>query len=154
MSCVRDIMTVDPFTLSPTATLAEAMSLLFRHQLSGAPVVDQGELVGIISEIGMFDVLFDATLRHAPVADFMTRNVRTVEEPDSLGHVAHMFALYGIRRMPVMRDGRVVGIISRRDLLAHALVCDERTEALESFWSVVIDEPLLLPELISAASAE
>jgi CBS domain-containing protein len=142
MTLVRDIMTPDPFTLSPTATLEEAMHLLFRRRLSGAPVVDGSELVGIISEIGMFDVLFDARLRQAPVADFMTRDVRTVDVSDGLGHLAHMFALYGIRRIPVMEDGRMVGIVSRRDLLAHALASGQEVEDPASRWSLMVEEPL------------
>ena len=53
----------------------------------------------------------------------MTQNatIYTVDEEDSLAHVAHMFALYGVRRLPVLADGRLVGIISRRDLLKFAL---------------------------------
>jgi CBS domain-containing protein len=141
MTTAAQIMCPNPFTLSPTATLAEAMQLLTDLRMSGAPVVDgDGLLVGVISEIAMFDVLFDPSLRRAPVADFMTRSVRTVDVADSLGHVAHMFALYGIRRLPVMRNGALVGIVSRRDLLAYAMTSGEAIADPLTEWIPLSDE--------------
>jgi CBS domain-containing protein len=124
MTVARDIMTPTPATVPAEATLAEAMRLLVEREWSGVPVVDAGELVGVISELALFDVMFDPRLKTARVRDYMTRDVRTVDENDSLGHVAHMFALYGIRRLPVMSRGRLAGLISRRDLLRFALQND------------------------------
>lgn len=121
MTTARDIMTPDPTTVPGNATLAEAIQLLVEREWSGVPVVEGGELVGVISELALFDVLFDPRLKTALVRDHMTQEAFTVDEGDSLGHVAHMFALYGIRRLPVMSDGRLVGLISRRDLLRFAL---------------------------------
>lgn len=143
MITAGDIMTPDPFWLAPSATLAEAMHLLITRRMSGAPVLDDdGRLVGVISEIGMFDVLFDPSLQTRPVAEFMTRNVRTVDAADSLGHVAHMFALYGIRRLPVMRGDALVGIISRRDLLAYAMISGEPVADPIAEWIPHTDDAL------------
>lgn len=125
MTIARDIMTADPATVAADATLAEAMRLLVEREWSGVPVVDGDELVGVISELALFDVMFDPQLKTALVRDHMTRDVYTVDENDPLGHVAHMFALYGIRRLPVMRGGQLAGLISRRDLLRFALQNDE-----------------------------
>lgn len=123
MVLVQDVMNVNMVKISPTATIGEAIQVLIEDRISGVPVVDGDRLVGIISEVALFDVLFDPSLRSAPVADFMTRDVRTVEATDTLGHVVHMFALYGIRRLPVVRDGKLVGLVSRRDLLRYAIDC-------------------------------
>ena len=124
MACAKDIMSSELATLAPTTTLGDAIKIFVDRQVSGAPVVDGDRIVGVISELGAFDVLFDPTLRNAPVREFMTTPVRTVDENESLGHLAHMFALYGIRRLPVVRDGRLVGIVTRRDLLKFALTLD------------------------------
>lgn len=124
MLCAKDVMSTNLLTLTPATTLGETLAIFVEKGISGAPVVDGDELVGVISELGLFDVLFDPNLRSAPVADFMTREVRTIDETESLGHIAHMFALYGIRRLPVLRDGRLAGIVSRRDLLKIALSND------------------------------
>ena len=133
MTMVREIMSTSLWTLGPETTLGEAIELLAEHKCSGAPVVADGKLVGMISELELFDVLFDPTLRDAPVSEFMSKQVWTITDTDTLGHAAHMFALNGIRRLPVLRDGQLVGLISRRDVLLrrtshrfHCLRVDHR----------------------------
>ena len=125
MPAAKDIMKTDLITLSPDATLEEAIELMTKHHVSGAPVTQDNTLVGIISELEIFDVLFDPSLREALVSEFMTREVHTVDESEELGRVAHRFALYGIRRLPVLRDGVLVGIVSRRDMLQYSLNFNE-----------------------------
>jgi CBS domain-containing protein len=125
--------------LRPETSLDEAVQSLSAYDCTGAPVVaEDGRLVGILSEQSLLDVLFDMSCRHAPVSDFMTTSVHVVEPGDSLEHAAHMFDLYGIRRLPVVEDGKLVGILTRHDLIRHVL---DRGESL--------DNPLetLLPNL-------
>ena len=121
MPLASDIMCRDVVTLNPTSTLAEAIDLLVNRKISGAPVVDQdGQLVGVITEFALLDVLFEPELKEAFVADYMTEDLHTVAEEDSLTRVIHLFALYRVRRLPVVREGRITGIISRRDVLRSA----------------------------------
>jgi tRNA nucleotidyltransferase (CCA-adding enzyme) len=125
--------------LRPEMALDEAVQSLSAYDCSGAPVVaGDGRLIGILSEESLLDVLFDISSRHWPVSDFMTTSVHVVEPDDSLEHAAHMFEVYGIRRLPVVEDGQLVGILTRHDLIRHVL---DRGESL--------DNPLetLLPNL-------
>ena len=121
MPTAADIMCQDVVTLPPTSTLSEAIDLLVGNHISGAPVVDaSGKLVGVITEFALLDVLFDPQLKDDKVANYMTEEVYTVSEEDTLTRVIHLFALYRVRRVPVVRDGKLIGIISRRDVLRWA----------------------------------
>jgi CBS domain-containing protein len=122
MTTVRDVMCPAVVQLRPETTMADAIKTLCDHDCGGAPVVaPAGEVLGMISELQFLDVLFDVESRFAPVSGFMTRQVHIVEPDDSLEHVAHMFELYGIRRLPVMEAGVLIGIVTRRDLIRHVL---------------------------------
>lgn len=139
MAVIRDIMSRVVISVRPDATLMSAVKTLTRHHISGAPVVTpQGHVVGFISEANLMDVLFDAAARQARVSDFMSREVHLVDSQDSIVTAAKMLAVYGIRRLPVVEQGRFIGVVTRRDLLAYALRHDEP-----------LDEPLLelIPEL-------
>ncbi|MBI3466383.1 MAG: CBS domain-containing protein [Planctomycetes bacterium] len=118
----KDAMTTDVVTISPDATIEEAMRLLINQRISGAPVVDRnGKLVGIISEYQLLEVVYDPELKAQHVSDFMTRNVITVDPEALLASVANMFVLHRIRRLPVVQSGRLIGVIARRDLLQYII---------------------------------
>lgn len=126
MSVVRDVMNPHVVQLAPDVTLDAAIRVLDAQDCGGAPVVSRaGEVVGFISELAFIDALFDQNCRSAPLAEFMTRQVHFVQPEDSLEHVAHMFGLYGIQRLPVLESGRLVGIVTRRDLIRHVLATNE-----------------------------
>ena len=143
----RDIMTTSVVTTRPDASIRDIAVLLSRRQFSGLPVVDaDGRLLGIVSEgdlihhsaIGAdpkgkwwLDSLSDpdANARayskaHGQTAgDVMVRHVATISDEANLQAVAATLDTQGIKRIPVIRDGRLVGIITRSDLvraLAHA----------------------------------
>lgn len=142
---VGDIMTVGAATVSPDTTIAQAAQLMLEHHVSGMPVVDaDGQLIGMVterdllrrSEIGteqehrhwMELVMSAGTLADEyvkahgrKVADVMTRDVVTVAPDVSLGEVVEMMEHHGYRRLPVVRDGKVTGIVSRANFL-RALV--------------------------------
>ena len=125
MPTAKEIMTRDPITLDVDVTAEEAIRQLVELRFSAAPVLKDGVMVGIVSELELFDVLFDPTLRDATLAEFMTPDAVSVLEDTSHNKVAHLFALHRIRRVPVLRDGVPVGVVSRRDLLKFASQCDE-----------------------------
>jgi CBS domain-containing protein len=123
MAVIRDIMSKVVVSVRPDATMIDAVKVLTKHHLSGAPVVSsQGELVGFISEPNLMDVLFDAQIRNEKVSDFMARDVHVASPGDSIASAATMFAMYGVRRLPVIEDGRLIGVLTRRDLLAYSLL--------------------------------
>jgi CBS domain-containing protein len=113
--------------IPPQATLAEAVRILTDLHIGGAPVVEaDGTVVGIISELALIDVVFDPAARDALVSDHMTPEVHVVDPEDPLSRPAQLFALYSFRRLPVVEDGKLVGIITRRDLMNYALRTGER----------------------------
>lgn len=117
---VKDTMRTRVVSVRPDATVEEAIRTLLAHDVSGAPVLDdEGRLLGIISEFQLLEVVYDPNLKAAPVRDFMTKDVITVDETALLATVANMFIMHRIRRVPVVREGQVVGVVSRRDLLRY-----------------------------------
>jgi CBS domain-containing protein len=82
-------------------------------------------VVGVISELALIDVVFDSDAKDSPVSEYMTPEVHTVHPDDPLSRPAQLFALYSFRRLPVVQDGKLVGIVTRRDLMNYALRANE-----------------------------
>jgi len=132
-----DVMTMGAATVRPDASLTEAARLLIDHRISGLPVVSkEGELVGIITEHDFLrrddgarprwlDVLLsDASgqitareLQSRKVEDVMSRNPITVEVETPVETVLELMERRKVKRLPVVGNGKVVGIVSRADLL-------------------------------------
>jgi CBS domain-containing protein len=126
MPLIRDIMSKIVVSIRPDATLIDAVKVLTKHHLSGAPVVSaDGKVVGFISEPNLMDVLFDEESRTRKVSEYMSSEVQVVHVSDSIATAATMFAMYGFRRLPVVDEGRLIGVVTRRDLLAHSLISTE-----------------------------
>jgi CBS domain-containing protein len=126
MPLIRDIMSKIVVSIRPDATLIGAIKVLTKHHLSGAPVVNsEGNIVGFISEPNLMDVLFDEETRTRKVSDYMSSEVQMVRASDPIATAATMFAMYGIRRLPVIDEGRLIGVVTRRDLLAYSLLSTE-----------------------------
>ncbi len=118
----RDFMVTKLITLSPEMKMLEAAKLLLKNRISGAPVVDAaGDLIGVFSERDVMSALLDAVyddLPEAEVRNYMSRDLRTITEETDLLSVAQIFQTQGFRRLPVVRDGKLVGQVSRRDVMA------------------------------------
>ena len=129
-------MSTPVVSVTPGAIVEEALELMVKHRVSGLPVIDRtGRLVGIVSEFDVLVLLSETEEQYwpiDPVDRFMTTDVVTVDETASLREIARMMQRQGIRRLPVTRDQRVVGIVSRRDL-AEA-IRDQRLETSDRFW--------------------
>jgi len=118
MYLVKHIMTTKVIAVSPEATIDEAVSLLLDHKVSGLPVCDeQQRLLGVISEIDIIDLVYETSIELSKVRDHMTKDVRTLDCEASLDDAANIFCTKAIRRIPVTQGGRLVGIVSRRDLI-------------------------------------
>ncbi len=125
------MMNTRVLTISADANAEDAIRLLLEHRISGLPVVDaEGNLVGIISEYALLESLYEPQAKKCRVGDLMTRDVTSVVATTLLSDVANKLRTQRIRRLPVVRDGKVVGIIARRDLLRY--VVDENVD-LEAF---------------------
>ena len=99
----------------------DAVHALVEHRIAGAPVVDdEGNLVGMLSEFDCMKIALQAGYHGqfgGPVSDYMTKGVTTVNAEMSIVDLAQMFADKGYRRFPVTDKNRLVGQVSRRDVL-------------------------------------
>jgi CBS domain-containing protein len=130
---VKDAMNCQVVSIRPQATIDEAIGLFLKHDISGAPVIDEkGRLCGIVSQFQLLEVLYDPNVKHVRIEECMTRDVFTIEEDALLGTAANIFVVHRIHRIPVVKSGKVVGIISRRDLLRYFA---ETGEEIEAFFS-------------------
>jgi CBS domain-containing protein len=114
MATVADIMTRKVVTTRTDRSIWDTARVLLDKGYGGMPVVDtDGRLIGMVSG---FDVISKSG---TTVGEIMSRGVVYVNPTDSLEEVIHLMGLHGIRRVPVCEGERLVGLISRSDLLAH-----------------------------------
>jgi predicted transcriptional regulator len=117
----RDIMTRRVITIHPYATLQEAARLLSERNISGVPVVDAaGAMVGLLTQADLI------SKSGSTVADIMSRRVISVGEDTPVDEIAQLLTSNRFKRVPVTRDGRVVGVVSRADIvrmMASRWVC-------------------------------
>lgn len=115
-------------TLKPDMNIHAAMKVLLENRISGAPVVDDaGALVGVLSKKDCLKVAFSATYHKewgGSVSEYMSREVETVDAETDIVEVAERFLKGPYRRFPVMANERLVGQISRHDVL----------RALDDLW--------------------
>lgn len=139
----RDIMTEDVITVKPSTTVEELARLLMKNQISGAPVVDEeGSLIGIVTENDLITQnkrlhiptilrLFDAfiplgtsrlereikKMTATTVGEICTEKVITVEPDTPIDEVATIMTEKKIHLIPVVKEGKIVGIIGKRDII-------------------------------------
>lgn len=124
---VADYMTTKLVTFRPDQSILEVMEQFAKHHISGGPVLDDnGFLVGIISEADCMKQISESRYFNQPILDknvenFMTKNVETIPDDISIFDAAGIFAQHNRRRLPVMRNGILVGQISRKDIVIAAL---------------------------------
>lgn len=109
---VRDIMTAEVKVVTPEMTIGEFIEFVYRNKHLGYPVVENGKLVGIVT-------LHDATGkdRNLKIGNVMNRDVVTLSPDDPATKAFRIMNETGIGRIPVVEDGRVVGIVSKTDLI-------------------------------------
>lgn len=130
---VKDIMTRRVVSVPEDAPVRSAARLMAEHRISGLPVVDGAEyLVGVISE---FDLI--SKPEAATIAEAMSRNLISVMEETDLDEVRFLLVERRIKRVPVVRGHKVVGIVSRADLVKEIAltwvcqVCGDHERGLE-----------------------
>ena len=109
----KDIMTRDIITVSPTMTIKNLAMTLIKNQISGAPVAAKnGKILGVVSEADI------VAKKGKDVKAIMSKKIISVAEDTAVEEIARLMTAEKIKRVPVMRDGRVVGIVSRADIVS------------------------------------
>ncbi|MGB5818471.1 MAG: CBS domain-containing protein [Saonia sp.] len=124
---VEDYMTKKLVTFSPEQSILEVMESFAKNHISGGPVMDDnGFLVGIISEADCMKQISESRYFNMPILDksverFMSKSVETIPHDISIFDAAGIFDKHNRRRLPVMKNGILVGQISRKDIVVAAL---------------------------------
>lgn len=113
-----DIMTHKVYTIRPEASIQEAAQLLFQQRISGVPVVDDADgMIGMLTEA---DIISKANREGLKVRDIMSREVISVTEETPVDEIALLLSERKIKRVPVVRNNKLIGIVSRADIV-HAV---------------------------------
>ena len=163
---VKDIMTSPVVSIEPEMTVMQAVRIMLQRHISGLPVIDKsGRLLGVVTEGDFLRRAETGTQRHRPrwleflvgpgrlaeeythahsrkVGDIMTADPFTVDEETPLEHAVKLMEKHQIKRLPVVRGERVVGILSRANLL-HALAGIAREIAPSATDDTAIRDRLL-----------
>lgn len=109
----KDIMTRDVITVSPTASIKDLAMTLIKNQISGAPVAGRnGKIIGVVSEADI------VAKKGKDVKTIMSKNIISITEDTPVEDIAKLMTTHRIKRLPVMRDSEVVGIVSRADIVS------------------------------------
>jgi len=117
---IENIMTKDVVTVKKETAIQETITIMVENNITGLPVVDdQMQLIGVISEKDIMMLLYDVGSRTGNVEDFMTRNVVSFDQEDSLADVCDCLLKNHFRRVPIVAGPkkRLVGIISRKNIV-------------------------------------
>lgn len=117
-----DIMTANVITARKDMVLTDVIALLLRWHISAMPVVDDDDrIVGIVSEIDLVNLTFDGNARDTTVEEVMVTDIVSFSPDTELADLVQSFSKRHLRRVPIIDKGKVVGIVSRRDILREML---------------------------------
>jgi CBS domain-containing protein len=142
---VRDVMSTRLIAVRPDEPLKELARVLVRNRIGGVPVTDgEGHVLGIVSESDLQPTRDGAPGRPIrTAADVMTRPVITLTEDDTVTQAARVLQRHRVKRAPVLRQGVLVGMITRSDLLRPYLRTDSEIRA--DVEQVLLGDGLRLP---------
>jgi CBS domain-containing protein len=129
---VADIMTNASVSESPSDTLKDAATRMWQQQTGSLLVMDGDALLGIVTERDIMKaVAHDADVTATPISSIMSKDVLTVEPSTPLYQAARQMAARWIRHLPVVDAGKVVGVVSQRDLVGVLAALDHDPEGVE-----------------------
>ena len=137
---VTSYMSTTLIKFTPDIDIQEATRTLLDNKISGAPVVDKsGRLVGMLSEKDCINLLLDGQYNQRPtgtgtVNDYMSKRIKTLDVRTSILDAAYQFANSPYRRFPVLDNGKLVGQISRRDVLKAIVKRKPKINMIPSSW--------------------
>ncbi len=116
----KAIMSAQVITVAPDEDIYEAIRMMVRHNVTGLPVINpDGSLAGVLTEKDVLDLLYEIKDRPGKVEDYMTRSVVCFDSEDEVTHIAANFRDNDFRRVPILENGKLVGIVSRKDIIRY-----------------------------------
>lgn len=115
---LADLMATDVLTVSPETTIADAARRMIARETGAAVVIEDGRLVGVISERDLMRAIPDARSPESPVSEHMSRHAITAAPGTSVPEAMAIMIEGRFRHLPVVDGGRVLGIVSMRDLMS------------------------------------
>jgi len=129
----KDIMNSDIVTITPYDTVDRALSLMLQYRITGLIVIgSDNRPLGVVSDFDLLDMVYDCHAKENPVSRYMSGEVYQVAEDAGWTDVADIFREKRIRRLPVTRNGKLVGIVTRHDLMRTIQGLRRRTRELLS----------------------
>ena len=116
---LKEILSKEVYYATPSNTLSEVAGLMLRHNIGAVPICDgDSSLVGIITDrdLAIESCTSDVDVRNAAVREFMTRNPITASPEMDAEDACELMAREQIRRLPVVQDGRLLGVVSLGDM--------------------------------------
>lgn len=129
---VKDIMTKSVAYINPASNIVEAAQLMQKHNVGSIPVMDQNGILGIVTDrdIVVRNIAHGKDPHTTPVRDVMTSQVATVSPDMDIRDVSSLMAQQQIRRVPVVENNKLVGMVSIGDLATNRWADTEAAEAL------------------------
>ena len=121
MPPVSEQMAADLLTVEPTTTLVGAVQAMNARHVGAVLVLENDRLVGVFTERDVLRAVAEGSVTDGVVGDWMTRGPETIEPDESAEHAAVLMIHGGFRHLPVVEEGKVVGILSIRDLMRAVL---------------------------------
>jgi CBS domain-containing protein len=122
MILVKKLMNKKVITVGPDVALKKICQVLTRHKITGVPVVNsKKEIIGIVSERDIIAAVPKPNFSKKYAKDIMVKKVITVEDTASLSEVSQIFSSQPFRHIPVTRNGKIVGLITRNDTVKQML---------------------------------
>ena len=126
----KTIMTTDVISVNGQTGIYEAIKTMVENNITGLPVVNDGMgLAGVISEKDVLALLYNIEDKPGKVEDFMTKDPLCFNEDDSLIDIAECFIENNFRRVPIIAQGKLVGIVSRKDIITYILKLRHKDKA-------------------------
>jgi CBS domain-containing protein len=119
---IETIMTTDVTTVTRHTPITRVLEIMSEHNVTGLPVVnDDMTLVGIISEKDLLALISDQGDNSAKAEDFMTADIVSFDQDDDLIAICECLTNNHFRRVPIVSQGKLVGIVSRRDIIKYMM---------------------------------
>lgn len=123
---IKSVMTTVVHSIQPEAPIYEALELLVKQEISGLPVVNsENDLIGILSEKDVLEILLDSKDKKK-VEDFMSTDVQSFPEDGDAVEICKFFIRTNFRRVPIVNGKKLVGIVSRRDIVSVIYEADSK----------------------------